>query len=50
MEKILISGIAVNHPTRKDGWFGSGRDQQYSFIVVDPEMKTIHIGISCAEF
>jgi hypothetical protein len=39
-----------NHPTRKDGWFGGGRDQPgIHSIVVDPRNEErIHIGISCA--
>lgn len=39
-----------NHPTRKNGWFGGGRDQPgIHSIVVDPrDEKRIHIGISCA--
>jgi hypothetical protein len=39
-----------NHPTRKDGWFGGGRDQPgIHSIVVDPRNENhIHIGISCA--
>lgn len=38
------------HPTRKDGWFGGGRDQPgIHSIVVDPRNEDrIHIGISCA--
>jgi photosystem II stability/assembly factor-like uncharacterized protein len=39
-----------NHPTRKEGWFGGGRDQPgIHSIVVDPRDENhIHIGISCA--
>lgn len=39
-----------NHPTRKEGWFGGGRDQPgIHSIVVDPrDENRIHIGISCA--
>jgi hypothetical protein len=39
-----------NHPTRKDGWFGGGRDQPgIHSVVVDPRNENhIHIGISCA--
>ena len=39
-----------NHPTRKDGWFGGGRDQPgIHSVVVDPRNEDhIHIGISCA--
>lgn len=39
-----------NHPTRKTGWFGGGRDQPgIHSIVVDPRNEDhIHIGISCA--
>lgn len=39
-----------NHPTRKTGWFGGGRDQPgIHSIVVDPRNeKHIYIGISCA--
>ncbi len=39
-----------NHPTRKDGWFGGGRDNPgIHSIVVDPRNENhIHIGISCA--
>ncbi len=39
-----------NHPTRKEGWFGGGRDQPgIHSIVVDPRNENrIHIGISCA--
>lgn len=38
------------HPTRKEGWFGGGRDQPgIHSIVVDPrDEKRIHVGISCA--
>lgn len=38
------------HPTRKEGWFGGGRDQPgIHSIVVDPRDENhIHIGISCA--
>ena len=38
------------HPTRKDGWFGGGRDQPgIHSILVDPRNEDrIHIGISCA--
>ncbi|MES1218734.1 MAG: glycosyl hydrolase [Bacteroidota bacterium] len=39
-----------NHPTRKEGWFGGGRDQPgIHSVVVDPRNENrIHIGISCA--
>lgn len=39
-----------NHPTRKEGWFGGGRDLPgIHSIVVDPRNEDhIHIGISCA--
>ena len=39
-----------DHPTRKGGWFGGGRDQPgIHSIVVDPRNENrIHIGISCA--
>ncbi len=39
-----------NHPSRKTGWFGGGRDQPgIHSIVVDPRDENhIHIGISCA--
>jgi photosystem II stability/assembly factor-like uncharacterized protein len=39
-----------NHPTRKEGWFGGGRDQPgIHSVVVDPRNEErIHIGISCA--
>jgi len=39
-----------NHPTRKDGWFGGGRDLPgIHSIVVDPRNEDhIHIAISCA--
>jgi hypothetical protein len=39
-----------NHPTRKEGWFGGGRDQPgIHSVVVDPRNEDhIHIGISCA--
>src|SRR6185312_12036954 len=39
-----------NHPSRKTGWFGGGRDQPgIHSIVVDPRNEDhIHIGISCA--
>jgi photosystem II stability/assembly factor-like uncharacterized protein len=39
-----------HHPTRKDGWFGGGRDQPgIHSIVVDPRNEDhIYIGISCA--
>jgi photosystem II stability/assembly factor-like uncharacterized protein len=39
-----------NHPTRKKGWFGGGRDQPgIHSIVVDPRNEDhLHIGISCA--
>jgi photosystem II stability/assembly factor-like uncharacterized protein len=39
-----------DHPTRKTGWFGGGRDQPgIHSIVVDPRNEDhIHIGISCA--
>jgi len=39
-----------NHPTRKEGWFGGGRDQPgIHSILVDPrEENRVHIGISCA--
>ena len=38
------------HPTRKEGWFGGGRDLPgIHSIVVDPRNEDhIHIGISCA--
>jgi photosystem II stability/assembly factor-like uncharacterized protein len=38
------------HPTRKEGWFGGGRDQPgIHSIVVDPRDEDhLHIGISCA--
>ncbi len=38
------------HPTRKEGWFGGGRDMPgIHSIVVDPrDEKHIHLGISCA--
>jgi BNR-Asp box repeat len=38
------------HPTRKEGWFGGGRDQPgIHSIVVDPRNENhIHVGISCA--
>jgi photosystem II stability/assembly factor-like uncharacterized protein len=38
------------HPTRKEGWFGGGREQPgIHSIVVDPRDENhIHIGISCA--
>lgn len=39
-----------NHPTRKEGWFGGGRDQPgIHSIVVDPRNENhVHVGISCA--
>jgi len=39
-----------NHPTRKEGWFGGGRDLPgIHSILVDPRNEDhIHIGISCA--
>ncbi|HEX7902628.1 MAG TPA: glycosyl hydrolase [Chitinophagaceae bacterium] len=39
-----------NHPTRKEGWFGGGRDQPgIHSIVVDPRNEDrVFIGISCA--
>jgi len=39
-----------NHPTRKEGWFGGGRDQPgIHSVVVDPRNENhIHVGISCA--
>lgn len=39
-----------NHPTRKEGWFGGGRDQPgIHSIIVDPRNEDhIHIAISCA--
>ena len=39
-----------DHPTRKEGWFGGGRDQPgIHSIVVDPRNEDrLHIGISCA--
>ena len=39
-----------NHPTRKTGWFGGGRDLPgIHSIVLDPRNEDhIHIGISCA--
>ncbi len=39
-----------NHPTRKEGWFGGGRDQPgIHSVVVDPRNEDhIHVGISCA--
>jgi photosystem II stability/assembly factor-like uncharacterized protein len=39
-----------SHPTRKEGWFGGGRDQPgIHSVVVDPRNESrIHIGISCA--
>jgi hypothetical protein len=39
-----------NHPTRKEGWFGGGRDQPgIHSVVVDPRNENrIYIGISCA--
>lgn len=39
-----------HHPTRKDGWFGGGRDQPgIHSIVVDPRDENhLYIGISCA--
>ncbi|HEV9036280.1 MAG TPA: glycosyl hydrolase [Puia sp.] len=39
-----------NHPTRKTGWFGGGRDLPgIHSIIVDPRNEDhIHIGISCA--
>ena len=38
------------HPTRKEGWFGGGRDQPgIHSVVVDPRNENhIHVGISCA--
>ena len=38
------------HPTRKEGWFGGGRDQPgIHSIVVDPRNENrVHVGISCA--
>ncbi|MDO6435004.1 glycosyl hydrolase [Flavitalea sp. BT771] len=38
------------HPTRKEGWFGGGRDQPgIHSIVVDPRDENhIHVAISCA--
>ncbi|MBK5272654.1 MAG: glycosyl hydrolase [Bacteroidia bacterium] len=38
------------HPTRKDGWFGGGRDQPgIHSIVVDPRNENrVFVGISCA--
>lgn len=38
------------HPTRKDGWFGGGRDQPgiHSIVVDSRNENHIHIGISCA--
>jgi photosystem II stability/assembly factor-like uncharacterized protein len=38
------------HPTRKEGWFGGGRDQPgIHSILVDPRNEDrLHIGISCA--
>jgi photosystem II stability/assembly factor-like uncharacterized protein len=38
------------HPTRKDGWFGGGRDQPgIHSIIVDPRNEDrIHVAISCA--
>lgn len=38
------------HPTRKEGWFGGGRDQPgIHSIIVDPRNEErLHIGISCA--
>ena len=39
-----------HHPTRKEGWFGGGRDQPgIHSVVVDPRNENhIHVGISCA--
>jgi photosystem II stability/assembly factor-like uncharacterized protein len=39
-----------NHPTRKTGWFGGGRDLPgIHSIVIDPRSDDhIHVGISCA--
>lgn len=39
-----------DHPTRKEGWFGGGRDLPgIHSIIVDPRNEDhIHIGISCA--
>lgn len=39
-----------NHPTRKEGWFGGGRDLPgIHSILVDPRNEDrVHIGISCA--
>lgn len=39
-----------DHPTRKDGWFGGGRDNPgIHSIIVDPrDSDHIYIGISCA--
>lgn len=39
-----------DHPTRKEGWFGGGRDQPgIHSVVVDPRNENrIYIGISCA--
>ena len=39
-----------NHPTRKEGWFGGGRDQPgIHSIVVDPRNENrVYTGISCA--
>jgi photosystem II stability/assembly factor-like uncharacterized protein len=39
-----------DHPTRKEGWFGGGRDQPgIHSIVVDPRNENrVFIGISCA--
>ena len=39
-----------NHPTRKEGWFGGGRDLPgIHSIVVDPRDEDhVHVGISCA--
>jgi photosystem II stability/assembly factor-like uncharacterized protein len=38
------------HPTRKEGWFGGGRDQPgIHSIVVDPRDENhIHVAVSCA--
>jgi len=38
------------HPTRKEGWFGGGRDQPgIHSIVVDPRNENrLHVAISCA--